>query len=155
MPLGSAEIEQIGTYVRANLAEWMEDIVGPKLLGRTVRVEDELAFQRELITSRFEAADKRFEDMLHRFDTVDKRFEDMHHRFDAVDKRFEDLHRRHGDATNVSVDKAVQRTRRASRTCIATWTNVSRRWTSGSKTCTSGSTGCNGWWAAGWCCSPP
>ena len=93
MPLGSAEIEQIGTYVRANLAEWMEDIVGPKLLGRTVRVEDELAFQRELITSRFEAADKRFEDMLHRFDTVDKRFEDMHHRFDAVDKRFEDLHR--------------------------------------------------------------
>ena len=33
MPLGSAEIEQIGTYVRANLAEWMEDIVGPRLLG--------------------------------------------------------------------------------------------------------------------------
>ena len=42
MPLGSAEIEQIGTYVRANLAEWMEDIVGPRLLGRTARVEDEL-----------------------------------------------------------------------------------------------------------------
>ena len=107
MPLGSAEIEQIGTYVRANLAEWMEDIVGPKLLGRTVRVEDELAFQRELICTRFEAVDKRFEavdkhfeavdkrfeDMLHRFDAVDKRFEDMLHRFDAVDKRFEDMHR--------------------------------------------------------------
>ena len=78
MPLGSAEIEQIGTYVRANLAEWMEDIVGPRLLGRTARVEDELTFQRELISSRFEAVDKRFEEMLHRFDTVDKRFEDMH-----------------------------------------------------------------------------
>ena len=68
MPLGSAEIEQIGTYVRANLAEWMEDIVGPRLLGRTARVEDELTFQRELISSRFEAVDKRFEEMLHRFD---------------------------------------------------------------------------------------
>ena len=78
MPLGSAEIEQIGTYVRANLAEWMEDIVGPRLLGRTARVEDELTFQRELICTRFEAVDKRFEEMLHRFDTVDKRFEDMH-----------------------------------------------------------------------------
>ena len=97
MPLGSAEIEQIGTYVRANLAEWMEDIVGPRLVGRTARVEDELTFQRELISSRFEAVDKRFEEMLHRFDTVDKRFEDMHRsmetRFQAVDKRFEDLHR--------------------------------------------------------------
>ena len=93
MPLGSAEIEQIGTYVRANLAEWMEDIVGPRLLGRAARVEDELTFQRELICTRFEAVDKRFEEMLHRFDTVDKRFEDIHHRFDAVDKRFEDMHR--------------------------------------------------------------
>ena len=97
MPLGSAEIEQIGTYVRANLAEWMEDIVGPRLVGRAARVEDELTFQRELISSRFEAVDKRFEEMLHRFDAVDKRFEDMHRsmetRFQAVDKRFEDLHR--------------------------------------------------------------
>ena len=84
MPLGSAEIEQIGTYVRANLAEWMEDIVGPRLLGRAARVEDELTFQRELICTRFEAVDKRFED-LHR--NMDKRFE-------AVDKRFEDMHKR-------------------------------------------------------------
>lgn len=113
MPLGSAEIEQIGTYVRANLAEWMEDIVGPRLVGRTAGVEDELTFQRELISSRFEAVDKRFED-LHRsmdkhFEAVDKRFEgmqrnmetrfeDLHRnmdkRFEAVDKRFEDMHKR-------------------------------------------------------------
>ena len=101
MPLGSAEIEQIGTYVRANLAEWMEDIVGPQLLGRTVRVEDELAFQRELICTRFEAVDKRFED-LHRsmdkhFEAVDTRFEamqrNMETRFEAVDKRFEGMQR--------------------------------------------------------------
>ncbi len=84
MPLGSAEIEQIGTYVRANLAEWMEDIVGPKLLGRTVRVEDELAFQRELICTRFEAVDKRFEAVDKRFEAVDKRFEDMHKRFNGM-----------------------------------------------------------------------
>ena len=120
MPLGSAEIEQIGTYVRANLAEWMEDIVGPRLVGRTARVEDELTFQRELISSRFEAVDKRFEEMLRimdkhfeavdtrfegmqrnmetRFEAVDKRFEDLHRnmdkRFEAVDKRFEDMHKR-------------------------------------------------------------
>ena len=35
MPLGSAEIEQIGSYVRANLAEWMADVVGPHVLGPT------------------------------------------------------------------------------------------------------------------------
>ena len=82
MPLGSAEIEQIGTYVRANLAEWMEDIVGPRLLGRTARVEDELTFQRELIA--FEAVDKSSSASLHRFEAVDKRFEDMHKRFNGM-----------------------------------------------------------------------
>ena len=66
MPLGSAEIEQIGTYVRANLAEWMEDIVGPRLVGRTARVEDELTFQREL-QQPLRGGHKRFEEI--RFDS--------------------------------------------------------------------------------------
>ena len=115
MPLGSAEIEQVGSYVRANLAEWMADVAGPHVLERTAPVEDALALQRELICTRFEVVDKRFEG-LHRtmetrfkavdrrFEAVDKRFEDMHRsmetrfeavdrRFEAVDKRFEDMHR--------------------------------------------------------------
>ena len=106
MPLGSAEIEQIGSYVRANLAEWMADVVGPHVLERTAPVEDALALQRELICTRFEVVDKRFEE-LHRtmetrfeavdkrFEAMDKRFEDMQQsmetRFEAVDKRFEDM----------------------------------------------------------------
>ena len=101
MPLGIAEIEQIGSYVRANLAEWMADVVGPHVLERTAPVEDALALQRELICTRFEVVDKRFEGlhrtMETRFEAMDKRFEDIHRtmetRFQAVDKRFEDMHR--------------------------------------------------------------
>ncbi|MDE0220232.1 MAG: hypothetical protein OXJ90_13285 [Spirochaetaceae bacterium] len=106
--MGSAEIEQIGSYVRANLAEWMADVVGPHVLERTAPVEDALALQRELICTRFEVVDKRFEglhrSMETRFEAMDKRFEDMHRkmetrfqavdkRFETVDKRFEDMHR--------------------------------------------------------------
>ena len=106
MPLGSAEIEQIGSYVRANLAEWMADVVGPHVLERTAPMEDALALQRELICTRFEVVDKRFEElhrtMETRFEAVDKRFEDMQQstatRFEDLqrntDKRFEDMHKR-------------------------------------------------------------
>ena len=90
MSLGSAEIEQIGSYVRANLAEWMADVVGPHVLERTAPVEDALALQRELICTRFEVVDKRFEG-LHRI--METRFEAVDKRFEAVDKRFEELHR--------------------------------------------------------------
>ena len=90
MSLGSAEIEQIGSYVRANLAEWMADVVGPHVLERTAPVEDALALQRELICTRFEVVDKRFEG-LHRI--MEARFEAVDKRFEAVDKRFEELHR--------------------------------------------------------------
>ena len=102
MSLGSAEIEQIGSYVRANLAEWMADVVGPHVLERTAPVEDALALQRELICTRFEVVDKRFEwlhrSMETRFEAVDKRFEELHRimetRFEAVDKRFEAVDKR-------------------------------------------------------------
>ena len=97
------DLERIGNYVRANLPGWLRDVdgnslIGPKLLERMVRVEEELkrlmersvrveeelkgmgarfergfAAQRELMAARFEAVDKRFE-------TVDKRFEDMQRR---------------------------------------------------------------------------
>ena len=129
MPLGSAEIEQIGSYVRANLAEWMADVVGPHVLERTAPVEGALALQRELICTRFEVVDKRFEG-LHRtmetrfeavdrrFEAIEKRFEDMHRametrfqavdrRFEAMDKRFEDMHR-HTETRFQAVDKRFE-----------------------------------------------
>jgi len=46
---------------------------------------------------RFEAIDKRFENMQRymekRFEAIDKRFEDMNKRFEAIDKRFENMQR--------------------------------------------------------------
>ena len=83
------DLERIGNYVRANLPGWLREVdgdslIGPKLLERIVRVEEELkgmgarferefAAQRELMAARFEAVDKRFE-------TMDKRFEDVQRR---------------------------------------------------------------------------
>ncbi len=80
---------------------------------RIVRVEEELKNQRDMLIlmqknsdKRFEAMDKRFEDMQKnmdkrfedmqkymdkRFEAVDKRFEAVDKRFEAVDKRFEDM----------------------------------------------------------------
>ena len=52
----------------------------------------EMKALREDMNRRFEAVDKRFEemreDMNRRFETVDKRFEAVDKRFEAVDKRF-------------------------------------------------------------------
>jgi len=62
--------------------------IGPQLLERMVRVEEELKSQRELMEIKFDAVDRRFEAM-------DKRFEDlianMDKRFESVDKRFNTL----------------------------------------------------------------
>ena len=59
-----------------------------ELRERTVRVEEELKAQRELMREGFAQTEKRFEQ-------IDKRFElmqqQMDQRFDAVDKRFEDM----------------------------------------------------------------
>lgn len=59
-----------------------------ELRERTVRVEEELKHQRELMLEGFKQMERRFEqmqlDMNKRFDQVDKRFE-------QVDKRFEQL----------------------------------------------------------------
>ena len=72
--------------------------VDTQLVERIVRVEEELKAQRELMAVRFDAADRRFEDMIglmdKRFEQVDKRFEDVlsltHERFEAMDKRLDD-----------------------------------------------------------------
>ena len=69
-----------------------EDIGDRELLERMVRVEEALLHQGKMMEQRFEAMDKRFEDMYRymdkRFEAMDKRFEDMHR---YMDKRFEDM----------------------------------------------------------------
>ncbi len=92
MPLGESELQRIGDYVRSHLYTWLTDvapqvIVGPQLLERTVRVEEELKNLRETMETRFAAVDERFEAqqavMKAGFDAVDKRFEAVDKRFDA------------------------------------------------------------------------
>ena len=71
------------------------------LRERTIRVEEELKHQRELMLEGFKAMDKRFEvmqlEITKRFEQVDKRFEQMREesnkRFEQIDKRFEQIDR--------------------------------------------------------------
>jgi len=55
--------------------------------------KEDLKMLIEMFNKRFEAIDKRFEDMNKRFEAVDKRFEDMRY---YIDKRFEVVERRIG-----------------------------------------------------------
>lgn len=115
--LRDEDVGRIGEYVKPWLRELVDQVVprlefagvGPQLLERMVRVEEELKSQRELmderfgfmkqrfeaVDRRFEAADQRFKDLIshmdRRFEAVDKRFEAEDKRFEVVDKRFEDL----------------------------------------------------------------
>ena len=119
MALAQEDIEQIQWLIKKTISETPEALNANvryelDLRERTIRVEEELKHQRELMTEgfkqmekRFEQVDKRFEqmhqDMNKRFEQVDKRFEqvdkrfeqmhqDMNKRFDQVDKRFEQQH---------------------------------------------------------------
>ena len=110
MPLQEEDLEQITVYVREHLDEWVwEKRLGKplevyeiELRERTVRVEEELRHQRELMQEGFSRMDRRFEelreDMDRRFEQVDRRFEelreDMNRRFEQVDQRFEQVDRR-------------------------------------------------------------
>jgi hypothetical protein len=71
MPLSNQDLEQI----KQHLSHWMDNkiqsgpwAIGPELLERAVRVEEELKHQRLLMRESFEQFEKRFEQ-------VDKRFE--------------------------------------------------------------------------------
>ena len=84
MELTGETLEAIGRYVRGNLGTWIREINMDRdieLRERTVRVEEELKAQRELMREGFAQMEKRFElmqqQMDQRFDAVDKRFEDM------------------------------------------------------------------------------
>ncbi|MBI5487856.1 MAG: hypothetical protein HY905_11030 [Deltaproteobacteria bacterium] len=93
--------------VRTELAVMLGIPAGlPEALNR---LADELRAQRaettaqfELVRQRFEASDRRLEDVVRRFEArfeaIDKRFEEMDRRFEArfaaIDKRFEQMDRR-------------------------------------------------------------
>ena len=97
MPLSNQDLEQI----KQHLTDWMDNkllqsqwVVGPELLERAVRVEEELKHQRLLMRESFEQFEKRFELIEKRFEQVDKRFEQVEKRFEQIDKRFERVDKR-------------------------------------------------------------
>lgn len=97
MPLSNQDLEQI----KQHLTDWMDNkllqsqwVVGPELLERAVRVEEELKHQRLLMRESFEQFEKRFELIEKRFEQVDKRFEQVEKRFEQIDKRFEQVDKR-------------------------------------------------------------
>ena len=119
MALAQEDIEQIQYLVKKTISESPEAKHANvryelDLRERTIRVEEELKHQRELMSEGFKQMDRRFEqvdkhfeqiqsDMNKRFEQVDKRFEqmdkrfeqiqsDMNKRFEQVDKRFEQQH---------------------------------------------------------------
>ena len=108
MALAQEDLEQIQWLIKKSLAETPEALNANvryelDLRERTIRVEEELRHQRELMTEgfkqmdkRFEQVDKRFEQVDKRLEQVDKRFEqmqlEMSKRFEQVDKRFDQQH---------------------------------------------------------------
>ena len=100
MALAQEDIEQIQWIVKKTLSETPEALNANvryelDLRERTIRVEEELRHQRELMTEGFKQMDKRFEqmqlEMNKRFEQVDKRFEQVEKRFEQVDKRLEQM----------------------------------------------------------------
>jgi len=100
MALAQEDIEQIQELIKKSIESTPE--VGNAnvryeldLRERTIRVEEELKHQRELMLTGFAQMDKRFEQMREesnkRFEQVEKRFEQVEKRFEQVDKRFEQI----------------------------------------------------------------
>ena len=110
MALAQEDLEQIQWLIKKSLAETPEVLNANvryelDLRERTIRVEEELRHQRELMTEGFKQMEKCFEQIDKRFEQVDKRFEqvdkrlelmqlDMNKRFEQVDKRFEQVDKR-------------------------------------------------------------
>jgi hypothetical protein len=89
MQLKSEQLEQIGEYVQKQLPLWLDRIpvfsraYEMDLRERTVRVEEELKSQRELMLKGFENSEKQLVLMK---DQMDKRFDSMEKRFDLLTK---------------------------------------------------------------------
>ncbi len=103
MALAEEDIAQIQRMIKDALAETPEMHNANvryelDLRERTIRVEEELKHQRELMITgfqqmekRFELIDRKFEQVEKRFELIDKRFEQVEKRFEQVDKRFEQV----------------------------------------------------------------
>ncbi|WP_431065089.1 hypothetical protein [Methylotuvimicrobium sp.] len=106
MALAQEDINYIESLIRKVLAEQLDQSrfdsrYDLELRERTIRVEEELKHQRELMLEgfkqmekRFEQVDKRFEQVEKRFEQIDKRFEQVEKRFEQIDKRFEQIDKR-------------------------------------------------------------
>lgn len=100
-------------FIKTHMSEWLAEqsfgkppaVYEIELRERSVRAEEQLNLQRELMREGFEAMERRFEQIDKRFEQVDKRFEqidkrleeqraDMLARFEQVDKRFEQMNQR-------------------------------------------------------------
>ena len=118
--LSDQDLQRVGDYVRGNLNSWLTEVapqifIGPQLLERMARVEEQIKAHGELMATRFEAIDRRFEavdrqfeSVDQRFESVDMRFESIDKRFDAVDKRFESVDKRF-DAVDKRFDAVDKR----------------------------------------------
>jgi septation ring formation regulator EzrA len=99
MALAQEDIEQIQRLIKNALPETPESLNANvryelDLRERTIRVEEELKHQRELMVEGFKQMEKRFEQIDRRFEQVDKRFELVEKRFEQIDKRFEQVDKR-------------------------------------------------------------
>ena len=98
MALEKEDIE----YIKAHMSEWLAEqslgrppaVYEIELRERSVRVEEELKHQRDLMREGFEAMERRFGQVDKRFEQMDKRFEQVDRRFEQIDKRFEQVDRR-------------------------------------------------------------
>lgn len=99
MALAQEDIEQIRLLIKSALSETPETVNANvryelDLRERTIRVEEALKHQRELMLEGFKQMEKRFEQVDKRFEQIDKRFEQIDKRFEQVDKRFEQVEKR-------------------------------------------------------------
>lgn len=103
MALAQEDVEQIQLLIKKIISESPEAMNANvryelDLRERTIRVEEELKHQRELMLEGFKQVDKRFEQVDKRFEQVDKRFEQVDKRFEQMaeqmNRRFEQVDRR-------------------------------------------------------------
>ena len=111
-------------YIKEHIPQWLagQSLASPpvvyelELRERTIRVEEELKHQRELMQQGFQQMDKRFEAMQQQMDKrfeamqqqMDKRFEQIGKRFEQVDKHFEQIDKRFAESLQHS-DKIAGR----------------------------------------------
>ena len=90
-------------YIKEHIPQWLasQTLASPpavyevELRERTIRVEEELKHQRELMSEGFKQMEKRFEQVDKRFEQVDRRFEQVDRRFEQMQKNIDRIASRH------------------------------------------------------------